>query len=81
MRTYCHRPMIHVSTTSNSGTTALEVARQEGKAEVAALLEQADADVSDSTPLVKKRRVASRTSSVKGACVSPCVVRLCTLRR
>ena len=66
---------------NKDGKTALELAREKGKAEVAALLEQADADVSDSTPLVKKRRVASRTSSVKGACVSPCVVWLCTLRR
>ena len=66
---------------NNKGQTALEVARQEGKAEVAALLEQADADVSDSTPLVKKRRVASKTSCIKGACVPPCVVRRCNMRR
>ena len=32
-------------------------------------------------PVVKKRRVASKTSCIKGACVPPCVVRRCTMRR
>ena len=82
---------------NSDGDTALELAWEEDKhkREVVKVMEQADADVScgttDSQPGVedkvteatrpKKRRVASRTSSVKGACVSPCVVRLCTLRR
>ena len=82
---------------NSDGDTALELAWEEDKhkREVVKVMEQADANVScgtaDSQPGVedkvteatrpKKRRVASRTSSVKGACVSPCVVRLCTLRR
>ena len=32
-------------------------------------------------PAVKKRRVASKTSCIKGACVPPCVVRRCNMRR
>ena len=43
--------------------------------------EEAAAALRAEMPVVKKRRVASKTSCIKGACVPPCVVRRCNMRR
>ena len=56
------------------GSDRFHVGRYETEEEAAAALRA-------EMPVVKKRRVASKTSCIKGACVPPCVARRCTMRR
>ena len=59
---------------AGTGEDRYHVGRYETEEEAAAALRA-------EMPVVKKRRVASKTSCIKGACVPPCVARRCTMRR